>query len=597
MKFPYGLSDFYRIIKQNYYYIDRTALIKEIEEAGEQLLFLRPRRFGKSLWLSTLENYYDIGRKEEFEELFGHLAIGQNPTQERNRYFILNWDFSIIDANGDYEHIVRGIHSHINSAIFTFNLRYRHLLSADIPIDAENSLTSFNHLLATTAALGHPVYLLIDEYDNFANEVMTSRHQSKTRYEALVQGEGIIKTVFKAVKAAASGRGLERVFITGVAPLVMSDITSGYNVVKNISQQPKLHRICGFTPHEVQTINQQIAATCGGKRVSVAADEAMHMMRRYYNGYRFSPRLEDKLYNPTLCLYFWERWQDECSYPEQMLDSNLSMDKNRIDYIASLPHGNALIEQLSTTLEPVIIDELYTAFGVESLLNPAPDSAYLLSLLTWFGVLTIEGRNELGQLTLTIPNQVVHSLYIERLQRSILPGFEDTDRRRQLAIQFYTHGDLAPLVEFIESRFLPVLSNRDQRWSNELTLKVTLITLLMNSLYYSTRSELGVGRGYTDLLLEVRPDKRQTPLLDHLFELKYLPLKILGQSDAELNTLTHAELAALPAVKAALDQAEQQLANYIPTLQNENPATTWKLRSHALVMIGLNRIAWRSCIC
>jgi hypothetical protein len=277
-----------------------------------------------------------------------------------------------------------------------------------------------------------------------------------------------------------------------------------------------------------------------------------------------------------------------------MLDSNLSMDKNRIDYIASLPHGNALIEQLSTTLEPMIIDELYTAFGVESLLNPAPDSAYLLSLLTWFGVLTIEGRNELGQLTLTIPNQVVQSLYIERLQRSILPGFEDTDRRRQLAIQFYTHGDLAPLVAFIESRFLPVLSNRDQRWSNELTLKVTLITLLMNSLYYSTRSELGVGRGYTDLLLEVRPDKRQTPLLDHLFELKYLPLKILGQSDAELNTLTHAELAALPAVKAALDQAEQQLANYLPTLQNENPATTWKLRSHALVMIGLNRVAWRT---
>jgi hypothetical protein len=592
MKFPYGLSDFYRIIKQDYYYIDRTALIKEIEEAGEQLLFLRPRRFGKSLWLSTLENYYDIGRKEEFEELFGHLAIGQNPTQERNRYFILNWDFSIIDANGDYEHIVHGIHSHINGMIDYFSARYQHWLPTKISLDENNSLRSFSNLISSIKPLGHPLYLLIDEYDNFANEVMTNRHQSKTRNEELVRAEGIIKTVFKAVKAAASGRGLERVFITGVTPLVMSDITSGYNVSENISHLPTLNTLCGFSSEEILTINRKIVHAC--ELPTQSADEAMTMMRRYYNGYRFCLTASEKVYNPTLALYFFKAWQRKCSYPEQMLDSNLSMDKNRLDYIASLPHGNALIEQLSTTLEPVIIDELYTAFGVESLLNPAPDSAYLLSLLTWFGVLTIEGRNELGQLTLTIPNQVVHSLYIEKLQRSILPSVEDTDRRRQLAIQFYTHGDLAPLVAFIESRFLPALSNRDQRWSNELTLKVTLITLLMNSLNYSTRSELGVGRGYTDLLLEVRPDKRQTPLLDHLFELKYLPLKILGQSDAELNTLTHAELAALPAVKAALDQAEQQLANYIPTLQNENPATTWKLRSHALVMIGLNRVAWRT---
>jgi hypothetical protein len=198
-------------------------------------------------------------------------------------------------------------------------------------------------------------------------------------------------------------------------------------------------------------------------------------------------------------------------------------------------------------------------------------------------------------MTLAIPNQVVQSIYIERLQRSILPAFEDSDRRQQLAIQFYTSGDLAPLVEFIESRFLPALSNRDQRWSNELTLKVTLVTLLMNSLYYSTRSELAIGHAFSDLLLEVRPDKRQTPLLDHLFELKYLSLKTLGQSDAELSALTHAELAALPAVTAALNQAEQQLTDYLPKLQNENPATAWKLHRHAVVMIGLNRVAWRSC--
>jgi len=432
LKFPYGLSDFRRIILEKQFYIDRTGLIPALEQAGEQLLFLRPRRFGKSLWLSTIENYYDLARADQFETLFAHLNIGRSPTANHNRYFILGWDFSLIDANGDYEHIVRSIDDHINSSIEYFSACYHDYLPAPIPTHEGNSLRSFRSLLAALQPLGHPLYLLIDEYDNFAYEVMASRLQGRKRYDELVQGEGIIKTLFKAVKSAASGMGLEKVFITGVSPIVMSDITSGYNVVKNISHHAKFSALCGFTAQEVLPVTQKIAAEC--QLQPEAADEAILMMQRFYNGYRFSEKVQDKIYNPTLTLYFWDEWKNSCAYPAKMLDSNLAMDRNRIHYIASLPHGESIIEQLLDTTQVLSIESLADEFGVEAILDDPPDAAFLISLLTYFGVLTIDGVNELGELTLTIPNQVIRSLYVERIQTTLSSGYEENELRQSVAL-------------------------------------------------------------------------------------------------------------------------------------------------------------------
>jgi hypothetical protein len=172
MRFPYGLADFRKIREEGYFYVDRTDRIALIEEVGHQLLFLRPRRFGKSLWLSTLENYYDLARAGDFERLFGNLKIGQNPTPRHNRYFVLKLNFSLVNPSGHQDAILQALYQHVNSEIQAFNLRYQHALPQPVAIHGENALSSFRHLLAIVSETPYPLYLLIDEYDNFANEVM-----------------------------------------------------------------------------------------------------------------------------------------------------------------------------------------------------------------------------------------------------------------------------------------------------------------------------------------------------------------------------------------------------------------------------------------
>ncbi|MEA3638531.1 MAG: AAA family ATPase, partial [Lamprobacter sp.] len=250
MKFPYGTADFHAIRCEGYYYADRTDRIRTLEEAGKQLLFLRPRRFGKTAWLTTLENYYDLARAAEFDALFGPLAIGQNPTARRNQYFVLRWDFSMVDASGNLAEIRQALHDHLNSQAKGFLLHYRTQLgrtdfgASEFGLREDNGLVALTSVVNAARASGHDLYLLIDEYDNFANELM---HGRRADYDALVSGEGLLKTLFKAVKSLASGQGIDRVFITGVSPVVLADISSGYNVSENISLDARFIDLCGFS--------------------------------------------------------------------------------------------------------------------------------------------------------------------------------------------------------------------------------------------------------------------------------------------------------------------------------------------------------------
>ena len=215
MKFPYGISDFYEIITEDYFYVDRTSHIREIEEYGKSLLFLRPRRFGKSLLLSTLENYYDVNKASEFERLFGHLAIGQNPTPKHNQYLTMRWDFSEVKTIGSIEQITKSLYNQLNKQIHNFAVRYQEILDEEVEIDRDDALFSFGTALTAVQQSRYRMYLLIDEYDNFANKVlMGGQVASRERYEELVKGEGLLKTVLSSVKSARSGFGLDRVFLT-----------------------------------------------------------------------------------------------------------------------------------------------------------------------------------------------------------------------------------------------------------------------------------------------------------------------------------------------------------------------------------------------
>ena len=589
MRFPYGIADFRKIREGGYFYVDRTDRIPLLEEAGSQLLFLRPRRFGKSLWLSTLENYYDLARADDFDRLFGGLKIGQNPTPLHNRYFILKLNFSVVDPKGNADAIAASLHRHVNTAIEAFAVQYREMLNAPIECHPTDGLSSLGRLLTAISTTPHKLYVLIDEYDNFANEVMISPLHGTNRYQELVQGEGTIKTFFKVVKAGAEGRGIDRTFLTGVSPVVLSDITSGYNVAKDLTHLDEYYDLCGFTANELADALAGVLAI--RSLPDEAASEILDLLQQFYNGYRFGEGDNPPIYNPTLALYFLDYFSRYGRYPRQMLDDNLAMDRNRIQYVARLPHGERLVNQTLNDAEPLAVAQLVNRFGVQDMLTAPRDPDFLATLLYYFGVLTLAGRDALGKLQLAIPNQVIRKLYVERLQEQTLPRYEDQEQRQRVVERFYATGDLGPLCDLLEQTWFQVFDNRDLRWSNELVIKTAFLAVLFNDAFYVMDSEPALGRGYGDLLLRVRPDMRQYALLDHLLEFKAVSLKAAGLTSAELAAKSRDELRALPAVAEALREAETQLAAYREVLERA-AGEPLKLYTHAVVGIGLERLVW-----
>jgi hypothetical protein len=551
-----------------------------LENAGKQLIFIRPRRFGKSLLLSMLGYYYDVNYTQEFETLFGSLAIGKNPTSSHNQYLIMKWDFSLIKSTGGIEDIEQAIHQHINDRITSFAYIYKEFLENEVVIHPSNAISSLESLFLTLHNCRYKTYLLIDEYDNFANEVLTTRN---TEYKALLHGEGLLKTVFKAVKAAASGQGLDRVFITGVSPVVLSDMTSGYNVAKSIYLESEFNTLCGFTESEIAQLLEKIAPE--------KAVEALDTMRTFYNGYCFSEQAENRMYNPTLSLYFLEYLQKKGQYPSIMLDENLSMDRNKLVYISKLPHGEEVLIKALSGGDSVVIPQLARRFGVEDMLTAVKDETFMVSLMYYFGILTLAGRaGAFGKWKLKIPNLVAKQLYVERLQELLLPTYEDKQEISTVAETFCLTGNLQPLCDFLENRYFPILSNRDYRWSNELIIKIAFMTLLFNDNIYMMLSETEADRGYVDLSLIVRPDMRRFQALDLVLEFKYIGLKELGMTGSELKTLSREELADLPQVKLKLKEADAQAKTYAASLSERYQLTG--IRAFSVVALGFERVVW-----
>ena len=588
MKFPYAVSDFGKLITQGHFYQDRTDRIPLLEEAGYQLIFIRPRRFGKSLLLSMLEHYYDVNRADQFATLFGKLAIGQNPTPLHNQYLVLTWDFSVVKAQGTLREIEAALHQHVNDRLTQFSARYAARLTQPITLHPTDAVSSLESARFAAQQSGTAIYLLIDEYDNFANDVLMAKRE-QVDYERLLYGEGELKRLFKAVKAGA-GRGIDRVFITGVSPVVLSDMTSGYNVGEDIYLKAAFNDLCGFTEAEIAAVLERLAAE--GQRGTWSPAEALDLMRTFYNGYCFSEDGRERLYNPTMSLYFLKALQTEGHYPREMLDENLAMDRGKLSYIAELPHGEEVLAQALNGEEGILITRLAKRFGVADVLTAVKDQPFMASLLYYFGILTLTGVGILAKPILNIPNLVARSLYVERLRERWLPTYEDRQTIPQLAETVYLTGDLAPLVAFIEQRYFPILSNRDYRWSNELMVKLAFLTLLFDDRLYMMVSETEMDHGYIDLSLIVRTDRRMTQALDLLLEFKYVSLKDLNLTGEQVREQSQDELAALPAVQTALRAAGNQAQRYGAALSERYGLTD--LRVLAVVGIGLERVVWRT---
>ncbi|MFH0731016.1 MAG: AAA family ATPase [Pseudomonadota bacterium] len=591
MKFPYGIFDFKEIVTQNYFYCDRTHFIRTLEDTGNYLLFIRPRRFGKSLLLSTLAHYYDVALADQFQALFGQLKIGRQPTPLHNRFFILKWDFSSVDPTGSVNDIRNSLQDHINACIRSFSLYYRSILSTKIEIDPNNAINSIQSVVDAVRQTPYPLYLLIDEYDNFANGVMMDALDDHKTYEALVYEKGPLKTLFKVVKSLSVSNGFARTFITGVSPVVLSDITSGYNIAENIYLNPIFNTLCGFEEHEVRAALSDVVQSCSLDESRVIA--ALNSMRTWYNGYQFAQTAKDLVYNPTLALYFLKAFQQFRAHPDQMLDANLAVDEARLQYISQLNTGRQMILDLMQADHCLELQSISDRFGIRQMLSDAgKGQLFLASLLYYFGMLTLAGKTEQGQLRLRVPNLVMRGLYVERLQQMLLPEAALRDDGRLAAEKLYMYGQMHPLCEFVEQRYFKVFHNRDYRWANELTVKTAFLTLLYNDILYVMDSEKEISRRYADLTMIRRSDMRQVKVYDILIEFKFVALSEVGLSGEEAAGLSTGALQALPTMKEKMADALAQVTAYGDAI-NEKYGDL-NLRRYAVVSLGYERIWWQS---
>ncbi|WP_274427725.1 AAA family ATPase [Desulfosarcina sp. BuS5] len=591
MKYPYGIADFRSIIREKYFYCDRTDKIPLLENTKSQL-FIRPRRFGKSLVLSMLENYYDVAKKDEFEEIFGGLKIGKNPTDLRNSYFILKLDFSCVDPTGSAEDVKKALFNHINACIIEFYkvYNYKGFELPAIEIDREDALFSMKSLITSARMTPYPVYLLIDEYDNFANTVMMGVQSSEGRYKALVHEEGPLRTFFKAVKASTSSSMFDRVFITGVSPVVMSDITSGYNIAENIYFEPEFNDLCGFKQNEIEDVLKKIVDECGFEKEKIK--EAVSLMQTYYNGYIFSHTADEQIYNPTLCLYFFKQFEKSCNYPREMLDDNLAVDEAKLKYIAQIPKGSDLLMSLMEKEQQVVAAKISKRFGIEEMLtDKSRDNTFLVSFLYYFGVLTIAGDTEDLQVILKVPNLVMQSLYVERVQKMLLPEPDDRDNGKLAAEKVYQKGDMAPLCRFMEERYFKVFHNRDYRWANELTVKTAFLTLLYNDIIYIMDSEKEIDRRYADLTMIIRPDKRYGKIFDVLIEFKFIKLKDAGISAEQAKKLSEDELCSLSEIVKQMKDGKKQVKEYGKKLEQRHG--NLRLQKFVVAALGFERVCFK----
>ncbi len=599
MKLPYGIADFHSLITQGYTYVDRTAHVHTMEELGRSLLFVRPRRFGKSLWLHTLSTYYDLRRRDEHQLLFGDLAIGREPTALAHRYFVLEWNFSNIDplgaGSGDP---VAGIgallEDYVNGTIENFLTDYRDHLDTPVRIE-KSAVRTFGNLLTAIRQTPYKLYLLIDEYDNFANEILIG---DETTYRRLIGADGPFKRLMKQVKAATEGRGVERLFLTGVTPLVLSDLTSGLNIAENVSLEESLNALCGFTEAEVAGLLEKIVAERGG---GASVDEARDMLRTWYNGYRFAAGADAEIYNPTLVLYFLKHLQRKGAYPRQMLDTNLAADENKLRFLGRETGAGDIVAELVQTAEPLEVERVEERFTLSEMLDQAHrDKTALGSFLFYFGMLTIVEETPRRTLHLAPPNLVVRKLYVEQVLHQLLAGERAVPDLGTPAWELMENGDIEPLLDLIEAKLFPRFSARDSRWLNELAVKTAFLALLFQDVNYRLLSEpaidgaapLGKGHGFADLVLLLRPDARATPLADLLLEFKLVKPEELGEDAARLDVLERETLAALPPVAAALEQATAQARRYRAGLLARY-GDSLRLRSYAVVAIGFVRLVAR----
>lgn len=414
-KIPYGISDYEKMVLGHYYYVDKTMYLERVENAGDYLFFIRPRRFGKSLFLSVMDAYYDVLREDQFETLYKDTHVYRHPTGEKGRYLMLNFNFSAVDPHP--KHLEASFLNNIKTKCTYFIYKYADYLAApqrQKVLEELDKLKSAADMAAMVTNLCNfskqKVYIIIDEYDNFANTILAT--SGSKAYEDLTHGEGFFRAFFNFLKEAATGTGapISRLFITGVSPVTLDDVTSGFNIGKNISIEAEFNEMLGFTGNDVLKMIEYYKTN--GK-LDYSAQYLVEIMNDWYNNYVFSKRAETRLFNSDMVLYFIDKCIRTGNLPDDLIDRNVRIDYGKLRHLmildsdkGKLPNGN--FGRLKEIIENGQIKSKGISEGFP--VNELIETQNFVSLLFYFGLLTFKEVEE-GELVMQIPNETVRQLY------------------------------------------------------------------------------------------------------------------------------------------------------------------------------------------
>ena len=519
---PYGMMNFADIRLDNYYYVDKTSFIPVIEQSDRFFFFIRPRRFGKSLTLNMLQHYYDVRTRDKFDALFGDLYIGKHPTRDRNSYLVLYLNFSGI--SGELHNYRQGLDAHCNTSFDYFCDIYAEYLPQGIKEvlnEKAGAVEQLDYLYHQCELAGQQIYLFIDEYDHFTNAILSDA-ESIHRYTEETHKEGYLRAFFNRVKAGTYS-SIKRCFITGVSPVTMDDLTSGFNIGTNYSLTPKFNAMMGFTEDEVREMLTYYSTKAPFHHT---VDELIELMKPWYDNYCFAQECYDQptLYNSNMVLYFVKNYIDNNGKaPRNMIESNIRIDYEKLRMLIrkdkEFAHDASIIQTLVS--QGYITGELKDGFPAANIV----DSDNFVSLLYYFGMLTVSGTFE-GKTKLIIPNQVVR----EQLYTYLLNTYNEADlsfnnhEKDELSSALAYDGAWQSYFDYIADCLKRYASQRDKQKGESFVHGFTLAMTAQNR-FYRPISEADTQSGYVDIflspMLEIYPDMSHS----YIIELKYARYK------------------------------------------------------------------------
>lgn len=549
---PYGVADFVTVIEQNLYYVDKTMFIPELEKQPRNLFFIRPRRFGKSIFLSMLYSYYDCTQSHKFQSLFGNLWIGQHPTPLQGKYQVLFLDFSQITGNIDK--LETKFNSYLSINLDAFVRQYSEYYQAEMEeILAQEDFEEKMELIFKAAkAHQYHLYLIIDEYDNFTNVILNERGENV--YHAITHADGFYRDVFKKFKG-----NFERIFMMGVSPVTLDDVTSGFNIGWNISIKPEFDEMLGFSTTDVVEM-----FTYYKEHGSIPADSdidaIVNDMKPWYDNYCFAEealKKKTRMFNCDMVLYYLRNYMDNGCSPRQMIDPNTRTDYGKMKKLLQFDkldgERKGIIRKIAE--EEQIVTQLYESFSAYQI----PKAEIFPSLLFYYGMLTIKGTRG-SKLILGIPNNNVRKQYYGYLEEEYqAKAYVDVNQLTDYYYDMAYDGKWEEGLRFMADAYAKVSSVRDGIEA-ERNLQGFFMAYLNLNDYYITAPELELNHGYCDFFL--LPDlTHYASQHSYILELKVLSKKdfsaiVEGEFTEDGKPMTKAEKQWREAVEQILRYAE-----------------------------------------